>query len=116
MDLKLGTNKDLLFLNGGCPITENFSDSVGQRLLIRLRTFMGEWFLRTDYGVPYDTVLGKKVKKSVVDMMFQEQIYKERGVAQIVSFTSSLGDNRVYSCRFRVRATNGELTSEIAIP
>lgn len=116
MDLKLGSNRDILFVNGECPVTKEKSDVVAQRLLIRLRTFFGEWFLREDYGVPYMDVLGKKVTKSVVDLLIQEQIYKERGVSQITSFTSSLGANRVYQCAFQVRTTNGSETGEIVIP
>lgn len=116
MDLLLNNDtKDLVFINGACPAVQDRAAVVAQKLTIRLRTFFQEWFLNTDYGVPYlERILGKKVKKSTVDAIIQEQIYKERGVAEIVSFKSTLV-KRDYSCEFRVRADNGDLTETITI-
>lgn len=115
MDLLLGKDKDLVFVNGECPIVQERAEVVAQRLTIRLRTLYQEWFLNVDYGVPYlEKILGHKVKKTTVDAIIQEQIYKERGVSEIVSFTSRMV-NRDYSCQFRVRTDSGETTSTIII-
>ena len=120
MDLLLGTKdqgRDIVFVNGQCPVTRNIAEGLAQRLTIRLRTFWQEWFLNTDYGVPYlESILGHKNKKSFVDIIIQEQIYSERGVAQITQFDSTLnGNTRTYSCTFKVRSTSGEETSTITI-
>src|SRR5690625_7764190 len=76
MDLLLDRNNhDLVFVNGECPTTGDMVDVVTQRLYIRLRTFLGEWYLNYKYGVPWlEKVLGHKTKKSSVDMVIQEQI------------------------------------------
>lgn len=118
MDLKMnigvGEDKDMVFINGACPITTGAVDKVRQRLIIRLRTFYSEWFLNEQYGVPYlERILGHKVKKSTVDAIIQEHIYKEVGVLEIVNFSSSLR-GRDYSCSFRVRTKSG-ITEEINI-
>lgn len=69
----------------------------------------------TEYGVPYwQSILGKKVPKSRVDSILQQEILAERGVKEIVSFTSSFV-NRQYSASFRVRVSNGEVTETITI-
>lgn len=117
MDLKLGSNKDLLFVNGQCPVTQDRAEVVAQKLLIRFRTFRGEWFLNVLYGPPYlERILGHKVKKSVVDAIIHEEIRKERGVSEITYFSSSLDQaNRKYQCQFRVRADNGQETETITI-
>ena len=99
---------DMLFVNGVAPVTENFTESVAQRVFITLRTFEGEWYLNTTVGVPYlERILGQKVEKSVVDRILQEKILGVDGVADIVSFTSQFLPKRGYECKFTLRTTEG---------
>lgn len=118
MDLKLDQfDSDLIWVNGPltkADVTQPFTENVRQRLLIRLRTYEGEWFMDTTYGVPYmQSILGRKTPKPTVDRILQEEILAENGVREILSFSSSLV-NRVYSMKFSVRCYNGEdLTIEI---
>jgi len=115
--LDIGGTNDLMFVNGGCPVTRSKTEVVQQRLLIRLRTFYGEWFLNDTYGVPYfERILGHKVTKDSVDAIFQDQIHQEAGVAGIVEFNSQFNSaGRQYSCQFRVRVDNGEISELITI-
>ena len=111
MDLKLDKNKhDMVFVNGDCPMTQGMADSTAQKLSIRLRTFQGEWFRDVTYGTPwFSRVFGKKVSKTTVDIVIQEQIRKEPSVVQITSFESSFDNaSREYSCSFKVRTAQGE--------
>lgn len=121
MDLLLDLNiispsyGDLAFVNGPLPrnaTTQELAEVVGQRLYIRLRTFREEWFINTEYGVPYWDILGRKRSKSAVDLIFQEQILAETGVQEITFFSSTLV-NRKYSLQFRVRVSNGQETPTI---
>lgn len=118
MDLLMNESGDLVFHNG--PLTSEYTtqpptQTVAQRLRIRLTAFEGDWFMDTEYGVPYwQSILGKKVPKSRVDSILQQEILAERGVKEIVSFTSSFV-NRQYSASFRVRVSNGEVTETITI-
>jgi hypothetical protein len=117
MDLLLDLNPispsygDLTFVNGPLPryaTTQELTEVVGQRLYIRLRTFREEWFINTEYGVPYwQRILGRKISKSAVDLIFQEQILAETGVQEITFFNSTF-INRKYSLQFRVRVSNGQ--------
>lgn len=119
MDLKLDERTwDIVFVNGENVVTKGMVDIVAQRLTIRLKTFLAEWFLNVEYGVPWDTrILGQKVKKSAVDIILQDQIYSERGVSRISHFRSSMNGTgeRKYSLEFRVVTTDGEETSIITI-
>lgn len=120
MDLLMNRDKgvhDLVFINGECPTTGDRVDVVIQRLYIRLRTFLGEWWLNVEYGVPWlERILGQKGNKSTVDMVIQEQILAEAGVAQISYFTSSYDNpSRTYSCSFRVKTITGQESSTITI-
>lgn len=118
MDLLLDRNKhDLVFINGACPTTGDMIDRVIQRLYIRLRTFIEEWFLNVEYGVPWlEEILGQKAPKSRIDMIIQNQIMSELEVKQITEFSSSMDTlTREYRCSFRVRVASGEVSDVITI-
>lgn len=95
--------------------TQSRVDVVGQRLLILLKTFKGEWFLDTEYGIGYfQSILGHKIKKSAVDLIFQREILLENGVKELTFFESTF-ENRKYSLSFRVKVTTGEESGLITI-
>ena len=113
MDLlmNIDTDHDCVFVNGSCPVTLTPREIMGQKIKIKLLTFRGEWFQDTTYGVPYwQEILGHKVSKSRVDMLFQEAILEEQGVTEIVEFKSSI-DNRVYSLTCKIRIYDGSITT-----
>ena len=67
------------------------------------------------YGVPcYQQILAKKTTKVAVDRIFQQQILSERGVRELVSFSSTF-QNRRYEMSFVVRVLDGSLTETISI-
>lgn len=128
MDLLLdqGTG-DLVWHNGPLQVedtTQPFTQTVAQRLFIRLRTNLSEWFINTAYGIPYlqlrgvpsttQTILGKKASKESVDLIFQQNILAENGVKEITSFNSTF-TNRQYSMTFTVKVTSGDITQPITI-
>lgn len=120
MDFKLDpTSWDIIWRNGPLrkeETTQPFTETVGQRLKIRLLTFLGEWSFNTIYGVPYwQRLLGiKQTSKAAADLIFQQEILKEEGVKEIVSFESTFV-NRKYSLVFKVRVVTGEISAPIVI-
>ncbi|MCY1446501.1 hypothetical protein D9M71_630750 [compost metagenome] len=69
----------------------------------------------TTYGIPYyQSILGRKVTKSAVDLIFQTKILAENGVKEITEFNSTFV-NRVYSLSFKAKVVNGEVTDLITI-
>ena len=124
MDLLLDTDPlspsygDLTWKNG--PLAPDYTtqsrvDVVAQRLRIRLLTFREEWFLDTSYGVPYfQSILGHKIKKSSVDLIFQREILAENGVKELTFFESTF-ENRKYTLSFRVKVTTGDETETITL-
>lgn len=119
MDFKLGADWDIIWRNGPLrkqETTQPLTETVGQRLKIRLQSFLGEWFINTVYGVPYwQRLLGvKQTSKAAADLIFQQQILAEEGVKEIVTFNSTFV-NRKYSLSFSVRVVTGEVTAPIVI-
>lgn len=124
MDILINTNPidpgygDAVWRNGPLrkeETTQLFTQTVAQRLKIRLQTFREEWFLDVEYGVPYwQRILGLKNTKEAVDLIFQQEILKETGVKEIVSFESTF-ENRNYSLVVQVKVVNGEITQPIVV-
>lgn len=120
MDLKLDeVTHDCLWVNGPLrksETTQPYTETVAQRLKIRLLTFMGEYFWDTSYGVPYwQRLLGvKQTSKAAIDLIFNQKILEEPGIKEIVTFNSTFS-NRIYSLTFSVRVVDGSVTDTISV-
>jgi hypothetical protein len=85
---------------------------VAQRIGIRLRCWLGEWFLDTRHGVPYlGGVLGKQPRLEMVEATLRAQILDVAGVRSIVSFSLSL-DSRTRVARVAFVADTAEGSAE----
>lgn len=117
MDILLGEDGDAVFVNGQTKVTTSKAESVQQRLLITLKTFLGEWFLDTSIGVPYfEQVFGKMSSKSGVDLIFQQKIQDDPGVAEILEFYSEANSaTRTYTVSFKVLTNQGVTTDLIQL-
>lgn len=121
MDILLDADThDVVFVNGGAPVTTTIRVGVAQRLKVSLQTFLGEWFLNTDVGVPYfEAIFGKVFNKNSVDLILQNKILEDPGVIEIISFDSSIDNQRrTYSMTFSVRTSEGatdEVTFNLGI-
>lgn len=118
MDLLLDRDThDMVFVNGATPVTQDSRDVVAQTLKIKLLTFLGEWFLDEDIGVPYfQRIFGKQFSKSTVDAIFQNQILSTEGVLQILEYESDIiSASRTFSFSFRVLTESGDTTDTIVV-
>lgn len=107
---------DVVFTNGEIPVTGDSKQHVSQRLKIKLLTYLGEWFLNSSVGVPYQQqIFGKVKSKAAIDAIFIEQITSEPDVVDLVEFYSTISPDRRYSVRFRVRTNTGQITDPIEI-
>lgn len=110
---------DVIFYN--YPLTREqmtcgLRASVSQRLVTRLKTFKGEWFMDNTYGFPFfQEVLGKKINKEDVDTIYRREILKERGVKNLTYFKSTLGKDRVYKLEFRFSVGDGVFSDVIGL-
>ncbi len=100
---------DVVYTNADIPpVADEQRLDVAQRLRIKLQTYLGEWFLNIETGVPYyERILRKGVRKQDIDVIFQALIREEDGVLEIVEFESTLSPSREYNMRFRVRTDEG---------
>jgi phage baseplate assembly protein W len=117
MDIKLDILAgDIAFTNSLADIVIDKTDEVQQRLYIRLRTFLGEWFINPEYGVPYfQQILGKGRKKATIDNIMQSQILADEGVLELVEFNSTISKDRIYSIDFKVKLTGSAVVTPVSI-
>lgn len=112
-DLKLGKKDDLQIVNGDLVLTTTKTEIAGQTLGITLKTFQGEWFLNSQFGVPYlQEVIGVAREKEIVDKIFLSEIAQNIYVDNINSFTSKFDrDQRVYEATYTVTVGEELVTS-----
>lgn len=89
------TYGDLLVINGDLVLTSDANPSganpVLQDILIRLRTFAGEWFNDNTLGVPwFQNILVKNPDVSLVNSILKNEILSTPGVLHLDSFTSKV--------------------------
>lgn len=107
MDLALDPNGDLAIAGGDLVLVRG-ADAVAQRIRIRLRLFLGEWFLDESAGLPYfERILGAKLGRQGLVSIVREELRRVRGVASIDSLTAEI-DGRRARIAFRVTADTGE--------
>lgn len=74
---------DLVVQNGDLIIVSN-GERVAQQVLITLREWLGEWFLKTSDGVPYlEYILVKNPNEAHVRQILTEAIENVEGVKKV---------------------------------
>lgn len=74
---------DLVVQNGDLMIVNN-GERVAQQVLITLREWLGEWFLKTSDGVPYlEYILVKNPNEAHVRQILTEAIESVEGVKNV---------------------------------
>lgn len=121
MDFKLSSTgpNDIIWHNGPLlkeDTTQSQVEVTGQRVLIRLRTWMGEWFMNTTYGPPYEQQIlaNKRTSKQAVDLILQQQVFLDSGVKEIVSWESTYV-NRKYFLVFRIKVIDGTVSQLLVL-
>lgn len=115
-DLKLDDNNDITIVNGDFALTKNSTEMCKQTLGITLKTWKGEWFLDTNFGVPYlQEIIGVARKKSVIDKIFLSYIADNEYVDSINSYSSTEDrDGRYYSATFTVSCGGENVTTSFS--
>jgi hypothetical protein len=117
MDILLDKSTwDAVFINGVPTVTTSLTETVAQRLKVRLLTFASEWIFNTEIGIPYfETIFYGGANKAIIDAIFQEEIKSDEDVLEIVSFSSSIENVDQYNMTFKVRINDGTTTDAIEL-
>jgi hypothetical protein len=111
---------DIIWHNGPLlkeDTTQTRVEVTGQRLLILLRSWLGEWFINTAYGIPYEQriIAKKNISKAGVDLILQQQVLSDAGVREIVSWSSTLSSTRKYTLVFSIKVVDGTVSEPLTV-
>ena len=114
-DLKLGSSGDVVIDPFDLQLNNQGLEAVGQRIKITLNTFLGEYFLNTEFGAPWlQTVFRKGVSKNLIDTQLKNVIIGVPGVLQILEYSSVINSNlREMSITFKARVDEGVIDQTI---
>lgn len=119
IDLKLvPQTNDLQFTTFDFSLVDGL-EQIAQNLAIRLRFFLGEWYLNITEGVPYyEFILIKNPIQIQVESILKQEILDTKDVLELTGFTSSFDKaKRIFSVRFSCLCISGEeLTKEMELP
>jgi len=110
MDIKLSeTTGDIEITDNDVTLTSGL-DSKRQHLMIRISTFLGEWFLDTSIGVPYfRDILIKNPSFAAVSAAFKAVILNTPGIIELVEFNLEFNTNRQLDFDFKCISEDGEI-------
>lgn len=101
---------DIEAVGGKIKLLSTLQEAVRQRLSVKLKTFAGEWFLDTSYGVPYrglNGIIGKGRSQQEVDAVFIDIINQDPDIQRIVYFNSVYNPTkRDYALDFEVKVND----------
>lgn len=86
MDIKLvaGTN-NVAFQDSGLLLTDGLSEYIAQKLYIKFRFFLGEYYLDATEGIDYiDKVLVKNPNIRVIQSVFRAKLAETDGVGEVI--------------------------------
>lgn len=104
---------DILLSNGSMSLCTELKELTRQRVEITLKTFLGEWFANTLFGVPYfQTIYGKNTK-TAADIAIKSAIQGVEGIVELISFESSLDTSiRKLTVTFKALCTDGAIIEQ----
>lgn len=102
MDFKLDTTGDLAIEDDAIVLVDGI-EAVTQDVTIRLKFFLGDWFLDQRLGVPYyQKILGTKPRMFALKGIFKKAILSTPGIDSITDFEISYDTTtRLLSVSFR---------------
>lgn len=108
MDILLDSDGDIDITDNSASLVTEY-EAIAQHLKIRLRTFLGEWFLDTRVGIPYyQEFLIKRPNKLVMDTRLREAILETPGITDLGPLEYSFdGANRTLAISFQATLDSG---------
>jgi hypothetical protein len=108
---------DLLLVERSAVLVDDV-DQIAQNLAIRLRFFLGEWYLNVLAGIPYFEYFFVKAPNQIqVESFLLDEIANTKGVEQVTDFSSTYdGASRTFGVKFSAKTINGEIAIDQELP
>lgn len=110
---KLDENDDYSFGNGSANFYINEPMAVAQAAETRLRLLLGEWFIDTTDGTPWNTEILGTGTESTRDLAVQDRVLGTTGLNSILGYQSSTARQaRVFSVALSLDTVYGPTTQD----
>ena len=111
-DLKLDPGTGDLAIEDHSLVLATGVEAIAQDCRVRLKFFLGEWFLDTRLGVPYyQRILGKKPRLPTIRSIFRKVILTTPGIINVSDLVVDFElRTRKLSVSFRAISTEGSFT------
>lgn len=89
IDIKVDSNREFVIENGDLVLIDG-GEALAQKLSIKLKFVLGEWFTNVTYGIPYlQYIWVKNPDLTVIESLLKSAILEEAGVRELASFVMS---------------------------
>lgn len=107
---RLDQNGDYVFGGGLASFYINQPEAPAQCAWTRIRLWLGQWYLNTSDGTPYQTEVLGKYTGSTADAAIQARLLGTPGVKEILSYSSSLDrDTRAWTANVTMNTIYGPI-------
>lgn len=102
--------RDIATENFNLRFTKTLTEYTSQKIESKLKTFLDEWFLDRDIGLPYfQRIFKKKADLDDIDSIFRTEINSLDEVVEILEFTTDYNNAlRKYSVTFKAKIQDPE--------
>lgn len=108
-DILLDSSNDLSIVDGGLELIDTTEVLIRQKLLNRLRSFTDTLFTNINYGINSRVAFGKNTQDALTQNI-KTVVSTTRGVVRLVSFSSTVGEDRIYRARFTYEISTGVIS------
>lgn len=110
-DLRLNPSGDIEIYNFSFRLTIDTIDRIKQKIRIKLRLFLGEYYLDISKGVPFfEKVLKKNPNISEIDFIFKSQILEVEEVSKLLEYNAEFDTAlRKYTVDFKALLIDGSI-------
>lgn len=100
---------DIIFKDFDFQVIDE-ANEIMQNLSIRLKFFLGEWFLDIGQGLPfYQIIFSKNPNLIHIESIIKNEILTTRGIAELVSFNTVFDKlKRKLFVKFEAKSVSGE--------
>jgi hypothetical protein len=107
--LKIGDDGDIE-VSEGTPVQLSGAASIRQAVALRLRTFLSEWFVDEELGIPYkEQILVKNPNMQAIREIFRREILAVDGINSVKSLSLRFTGDRTLRHDFVADSDYGEI-------
>lgn len=117
VDIKIDSTGDITFSGDSLEMVAGI-ELVTQRIIIGLRTFVGEWYADESEGTRwFQDVFTDQPKTNMVEAMLRKRILDDEDIESIASFSMVVDKSaRTVAVYFTARSIYGTVSAETVMP